>query len=959
MNQQFFEKVLPTQGNICVVGIKGEVVRPKFADNLDDAIKIMAAFDEGDFNTFFALGTFEGIQRKAAACIFMRSFFVDIDCGEDKPYATQEDALAALTAFVDVMGIPEPIIVKSGRGIHAYWPFTEEVPKDIWKPYAEKFKELCLTNDLHIDESVTADAARVLRVPGSRHLKGEPLPVEIIHDADATDFDAYVELLGVVEEKFDLNKVEKGLDPDTQAIYDKLNDNFEFNFNKIAVDSLQGDGCAQIKYILEEQASCPEPLWYAGISVAVRCVDGSSAIHDMSNEHPDYTPEETERKAAQSKAEANWSHSCDAFARENSARCEGCPHRSRLGKLGPIGLGKVLRIATQPEPIPHAELIVTETDSGEAEDEAQPIRHDPNTKEIFFPDLLQPYFRGINGGIYFQPPPRRDKKGKLIQEDPELLSPNTFYATKRLYSPHDGECLVICVEMPMDETREFILPLRDVTAVDRLKAILSSNGVVYEPTLAPRLASYLMKWTSYLMHTQRADIMRIQQGWTEDHKSFVLGTHEYMANGETRYCPPSPMAKNVVRNIKEGGTLEEWKKAIKLFNDPGYEFHAFAVLCGFATPLIEFTNVNGVILSLYGESGNGKTGALYGALSIWGQPENLAVFDSTQNALMQRMVTSKNITFGLDEQSNQDGKIMSHVTYNISSGQPKLRMHSSSNQEREASFVTRLIALVTTNTPLKDIISLYKANTNAEEMRILEPEIKKPSVPGFELTDSRGIQMFETLKHNYGHAGPVYIKELFRIGTDKVRLRLKSAFLDAGKKYSTSGEYRFLANLYGSVYEAGTITNDLGLTEFDLERIFDVVGEEFTAIVAGKKHEKNQGHADVLGDYINKNIQNCLVLRGEKVTLEPRGGLFVRAEVERDTMWVSTSGVKEYLKLIKLGVREFENSLTHKGILVGKVRKQMAAGWKDALGSHNVQAYEIKMDLSHLFQHGEEEQAAS
>jgi hypothetical protein len=35
----------------------------------------------------------------------------------------------------------------------------------------------------------------------------------------------------------------------------------------------------------------------------------------------------------------------------------------------------------------------------------------------------------------------------------------------------------------------------------------------------------------------------------------------------------------------------------------------------------------------------------------------------------------------------------------------------------------------------------------------------------------------------------------------------------------------------------------------------------------------------------------------------------------------------------------------------------MAAGWKDALGSHNVQAYEIKMDLSHLFQYGEEEAA--
>jgi hypothetical protein len=39
-----------------------------------------------------------------------------------------------------------------------------------------------------------------------------------------------LELLGEVEEKFDLSKVAKGLDEDTQAIYDKLNGNFEYDF---------------------------------------------------------------------------------------------------------------------------------------------------------------------------------------------------------------------------------------------------------------------------------------------------------------------------------------------------------------------------------------------------------------------------------------------------------------------------------------------------------------------------------------------------------------------------------------------------------------------------------------------------------------------------------------------------------------------------------------------------------
>ena len=43
--KQFYEKVLPTQGNICVVGIKGDVVRPKFYDDLDGALNQIEALD--------------------------------------------------------------------------------------------------------------------------------------------------------------------------------------------------------------------------------------------------------------------------------------------------------------------------------------------------------------------------------------------------------------------------------------------------------------------------------------------------------------------------------------------------------------------------------------------------------------------------------------------------------------------------------------------------------------------------------------------------------------------------------------------------------------------------------------------------------------------------------------------------------------------------------------------------
>lgn len=952
MNQQFFEKVLPTQGNICVVGIKGEAVRPKFFEELGPAIEQMETLDREDFNTFFALGTFEGMRRRAEACIFMRSFFVDLDCGENKPYPLWEDGLIALMQFIEQAQVPPPIIVNSGRGIHAYWPFTDEVPTEIWKPYAEQFKKFCLDKGLHIDESVTADAARILRVPGSRNLKGEPLPVEVIQDAEPVSFESWKAILGEIETPFTLADVEKGLDEDTQAIYDKLNGNFEFDFGTIAVMSLEGNGCGQIKYILENAASCPEPLWYAGISVAVRCRDGASAIHLMSEGHPDYSPEETERKAAQSLREAKWAHGCDAFERENAANCQGCPYRSRVGKLGPIGLGKVLK--TEPD--------VVTTDTGtdgtveyEVQDEAQPIRDDAPAKTIQFPDYLKPFSRGVNGGIYVTPPPRYTKKG-MVQDPDELIIPFTLLPVERMENPIEGACMLMRVELPLDGNKEFILKMRDVGALDRLKNILSDNGIPFEPTNAARIASYLMKWATFLTNAKRASVMRMQQGWTDDtYKSFVLGTTEYFANGETRHTPPTIRSRNVVKHINANGTLEGWTKTINMFGDPGYEWHAFAVLCGLASPLMEFTNVNGVILSLYGETGFGKTGALYGGLSVWGHPERLSVYDATGNGLIGRMITCKNILYGLDEQGNRDGQTISHLAHNISSGQPKLRMMGSDNAERDMAFVTKLIAIMTTNHRLKDIMSTYKGDTKAEEMRVLEPNLKRPNVPGYELTDERGYAMFETLKMNYGHAGPIMIQEYLRIGAVKLRNEIKARYLGMGDRFSKNAEYRFLSNLRTVTEYAGELAIHLGLFNWDLARIYSVIDEDLENIISGKASDEHDRAENILGDFIGKNIQNALVLKDFKVVIEPKQALNIRAEVDEGEMWISTSAMKEYLKLQKLSVSWFEEQLTKRGMLKCKERKQMAAGWKSGLGHTNMQAYKLNMKIDHLFNHEQEQ----
>jgi hypothetical protein len=66
----------------------------------------------------------------------------------------------------------------------------------------------------------------------------------------------------------------------------------------IAIKSIKGEGCMQIKDMLTNPNSVHYDLWCAGLSIANMCVDGDTAIHTKSSKgHDGYTFEATEDKA--------------------------------------------------------------------------------------------------------------------------------------------------------------------------------------------------------------------------------------------------------------------------------------------------------------------------------------------------------------------------------------------------------------------------------------------------------------------------------------------------------------------------------------------------------------------------------------------------------------------------------------------------------------------------------------
>jgi len=191
--QDFLAAVLPSSGNglYCAVELTKRNEHA-FADTIDELLPDIDRWHEDSCDVYFALSTFDRPERKAEAAQTIKSFFIDMD-----GYASKKDAGFALAAFLaktsmDKLG--RPYIVGSGGGLHVYWALTEAIPVSIWKPVAENFKRLCKQENLSIDMSVTADAARILRVPGTTNFKkkyGTPRPVKLLHSGDTLSFDDF------------------------------------------------------------------------------------------------------------------------------------------------------------------------------------------------------------------------------------------------------------------------------------------------------------------------------------------------------------------------------------------------------------------------------------------------------------------------------------------------------------------------------------------------------------------------------------------------------------------------------------------------------------------------------------------------------------------------------------------------------------------------------------------------
>ena len=826
----FLDKVTGNEGYYCLFAVKlGQNDRPQtFHTTYDSLLQEARKLDARGYSPYFALATFEESGSRVADNVKqLKSFFMDIDCGEGRDYPTKKEGLQALQRFCKKVELPRPLLVDSGRGVHCYWPLSEAVSRDDWKPVADHLKQLCKNHGFVIDPSVTADAARVLRIPTTHNHKTEPpSPVEFYseHVPEPVSLDAFATLIGADQ----IPVPQKIESQPANAMMEALMGNKQHKFKDIIT---RESSCAQLVDIVVNQDGCSEPIWRAGLSIAKFCSDGKKAAHVMSKNHPEYSPEQTQDKFDKIKGP----YLCSHFDEFKPDVCTQCPHWGKI--KSPISLGSSVKEATPEDNV--------------VEVPALDLPNTPTTTYVI-PTYPKPYFRGAtNGGVYIR---TSNDEG---EPDEELIYHNDIYIVNRIVDVELGEVVVIRLHLPQDGVREFTVPLTAITSREEFRKQMSMQGVAV--TKMDKLMTYMTTWINELQATTKADLARTQFGWTDDtHKAFILGNQEVTADG-VKSNPPSKATAGLMSAFKPKGTIEQWKEMANFYNRDGFELHQYIVGSAFGSPLMAFMPIACAGFHVHSkDTGLGKTTAMYVGASVWGNPKTLVVeAKDTQNSLMLRGEVYKNLPFYIDELTNANGNELSDLVYQLSSGRQRNRMTGSANTERARGEPWSLLSISTGNTSVIERISAFKNAPKAEAARMLETKAVKlfDESKTKHLTDAHQANS----QNIYGVVGVPYLQYLMQ-NTDRVVALLQEVQqkVDAGAQLTAQDRYWSVG---ATVNIAGFIlAGELGFLEYNKENYFRYAIRLLKENKA-MAQDMISSTADVLNDFVHEHWGSILKIR--------------------------------------------------------------------------------------------------
>jgi hypothetical protein len=812
----------PTGGNKTIVSINNGIVKHYWfePEQYKEAAEKVVELAAQDIDVYYALAGFTGNERKQEQVAAVKCLWSDLDIGDTpEKYPTREDAVKAFGGFLNTTSLPVPIIVSSGYGMHTYWPLDADVTFADWHVMATALKKLEITHGLKADLKCTSDAARILRPIGTfNHKNGAPRPVKLATNGEIhVDSDKVKEaLVGHGNEKSDpfesiaAQTVGKS-DPTVTSFTSAIPADFDQILTK----------CATVRWGYENQGEVSEPFWYDLLGVAGFCSGGSTDAHRISNRHPQYDSNTTEKKTRQ-RIGAAGPTTCAQFKSNTQSHCTGCPHSITT----PLQLGQPRNVV----PI----ISVKQTSGGQR----------------FWHSSL----KLDNSGFYINMPTAKDKDGNQSY-DWIKINKHGLTPLLELRQPDSNgtpsNFVWFEVYNDLGETvNSFITPSQGIANSMQFSTDCSKNGYYFEsesaPTAYKKYHKIMRTWVEEMKAQQGSIVTFRSFGWTgpdsatqEKQNSFLLGNTLYSKDGSAHATPYIPTLASFQNDFVSKGSLDEWIKAMDNYNIPGMEAQMFATWIAWGSPLMRFTTAGTIVFHIIGDTGVGKTSLQRSIISTYGDYNSKQLLDvntSTMNSMGKTMGLLNSIPYCKEELTEADAKDLASWALTATQGREKQRMNQSNGIAQVSTW--NMIACTSANQSLREIIVTQRHDSAARLARVWEQEVELP-IKQFEAS-----RLFAPLKRNYGLAGHVFIPYIVQ-NMSMIQDLIVEKEEELSIKLRGEGVDRFHISMLTACFVGVQIAKLLGLTNHDIPRGMKYAIEQFKRLKQSAHNEKQSAEQNL------------------------------------------------------------------------------------------------------------------
>lgn len=377
--------------------------------------------------------------------------------------------------------------------------------------------------------------------------------------------------------------------------------------------------------------------------------------------------------------------------------------------------------------------------------------------------------------------------------------------------------LVVQFSDPDHHIKRLVIPARSFNGdASEASGRLLSEGLA----IAPKSRQLVIEYLQTQNPEKRARTTN-RTGWhgIDDDLVFVLPDCCIgQSNDEWLFTDNRPDANL----FKKRGTLAQWREHVVALC-VGNSRLTFAASIAFAAPMLHLVGMESGGFHFVGTTSTGKTSLLLLGGSVYGGPEYLELWRSTDNGLEGTALAHCDVLLTLDELKMLDPKIAAQSAYMLSNGTGKIRANHNGGMRDKARW--RMLFLSTGE------ISLSQHVADIGKKMPVGAELRMAEIPA---DAGRGLGCFEELhgyadgdkfakalkaaiREYYGTAFPAILDGILKHRKElpELLIKAKQAFLDEVLTANSSGQAQRVAARFALVAAAGEMASSWGITGWE------------------------------------------------------------------------------------------------------------------------------------------------